>query len=165
MITQSELKHLLHYDPETGLWTWLNPPSHNGHLKGKQAGSARLDGYIRIRINGVGYYTHRLAFLYMEGEWPEEEVDHIDRDPSNGKWSNLRHATRSENRFNSAVYNSSTGLRGVHMTPEGKFSAQASTLKLGHFETAQEAAIARDIAIVEMAGPFAILNFPKGDHL
>ena len=53
-----------------------------------------------IRIRGKAYYSHRLAFLYMTGEWPLEEVDHIDRNPYNDAWVNLRKATSSLNKWN-----------------------------------------------------------------
>lgn len=100
MITQERLRYLLHYDPETGEWTWLNPPNHNTRLIGLIAGHVRPDGYRQIRIAGVAYYSSRLACLYMTGEWPAEEMDHIDRDPNNDEWINLRQASSSMNKWN-----------------------------------------------------------------
>ena len=100
MITATRLREILHYDPETGVWTWIDPPKHNSRLTGQVAGNVRSDGYRLIRIRSVAYYSSRLACLYMTGEWPKEEMDHIDRNPSNDQWSNLREATSSDNKYN-----------------------------------------------------------------
>ena len=100
MITGAQLEHMLHYDPDTGIWTWVNPPVHNSKLKGQVAGTVREDGYRTIRIQREAYYASRLACLWMTGKWPVEEMDHIDRDPSNDCWSNLREASSSLNKRN-----------------------------------------------------------------
>lgn len=99
MLTGTQLQ-ALEYIPETGEWFWRDPPAHNSKLKDKLAGNLRSDGYRTIRIGGEAYYASRLAFLWMLGRWPYEEADHIDRDPSNDKWSNLRDATSSLNKLN-----------------------------------------------------------------
>lgn len=100
MITGSLLEKLLHYDPETGIFVWVNPPPHNPKLKNQIAGTVREDGYRTIRINRRAYYASHLACLWMLGKWPDEEKDHKDRDPSNDAWSNLREATSSFNKRN-----------------------------------------------------------------
>jgi len=100
MLTGSRLEQMLHYDPETGMWTWIKAPNHNSNLNGHEAGNIRLDGYRKIRIDGFAYYASRLACLWMTGRWPVEEMDHIDRDPSNDCWSNLREASSSLNKLN-----------------------------------------------------------------
>lgn len=100
MITGTRLQNILHYDPETGIWIWVRPANHNSRLTGKQAGNLRPDGYRTIRIDGVAYYASRLACLWMLGRWPDEEMDHIDRDPSNDRWNNLREADSSLNKRN-----------------------------------------------------------------
>lgn len=77
-------------------------------LKNKQ-------GYIEIIFNNKYYKAHRLAFLYTEGYLPEHDVDHIDRNRSNNKWNNLRHATRRCNMQNRNVSkNNKTGITGIH---------------------------------------------------
>lgn len=100
MITAERLRTILEYNPDTGDWIWLDPPNHNTRLKGQTAGNLRSDGYRAIRIDGALYYSSRLACLYMTGEWPIEEMDHKDRDPSNDRWSNLREASSSLNKRN-----------------------------------------------------------------
>lgn len=100
MITASYIEKCLHYAPETGVFTWVNPPNHNSNLRGQRAGTVRPDGYRTIRLGGRAYYASRLACAWMLGKWPDEEMDHIDRDPTNDKWSNLREATSSLNKRN-----------------------------------------------------------------
>lgn len=81
MLTQNELKSLLHYNIDTGEFTWKVPKA--WHTKvGSKAGSLNHYGYIQVMINRKSYLAHRLAFLYMEGELPKAEIDHINRDRS-----------------------------------------------------------------------------------
>lgn len=114
MITQERLKELLHYDPETGVFTWRIRTSNRVKV-GDVAGSAAAYGYLEIGIDGVTAKSHRLAFLYMTGEWPEHDVDHINGIRTDNRWANLRTATRSQNLQNlrAAKSNSKTGLLGV----------------------------------------------------
>ena len=77
MLTQERLKEVLHYDPETGIFMWLVAP--NGRIRvGMEAGSSH-DGYIGIKVDRILYKAHRLAWFYMTGEWPANDVDHWDR--------------------------------------------------------------------------------------
>ena len=154
MITLEKLRSILSYDPETGVWTWLDPPNHNTRLKGKQAGHSRADGYRQIRIDMKLYHAGRLAWFYMTSEWPIEEIDHIDRDPSNNKWTNLREATSSQNKYN----RDGSGLRGVYTNGISWWAMAGRNGYLGTFATLEEASAARDKAVQELAGPFAELN-------
>jgi HNH endonuclease len=102
-------------------------------------------GRVRVRVPRYGQYSaHRLAFMFMEGKWPNDEIDHVDGNPSNNAWSNLRHATRSQNAQNQrrAQSTSSTGLLGVGKNGD-KFYAriyyQGVITYLGTFDTAKEA--------------------------
>jgi|SRR6516164_5824807 len=157
MLTQARLKHLLSYNPDTGIWIWINAPLHNRRRNEKPAGSVSFDGRRRIRIGGQGYLASRLAFLYMTGEWPKDEVDHIDRDQGNDRWSNLREATSSENKFNRSPIDGYQGYRGVYACKR-KWQAQAGGVYLGVFDTLEEALTARDAAASQIAGNFAVLN-------
>lgn len=103
MLTQEQLKSVLRYDPELGVFIWLAPRT-SGVKPGDEAGSLRGDrgrkkSSWRIRVFGRVYSRHRLAWFYMTGEWPEE-IDHRDLDPTNDRWTNLRIATRSQNLAN-----------------------------------------------------------------
>jgi HNH endonuclease len=98
-LTAERLRELLSYDPTTGQWTWLVTRGSTAPA-GSIAGTIYSNGYRYITIDYRRYFSSRLAFLYMTGEWPQHEVDHIDRCSSNDKWDNLRPATRSENNAN-----------------------------------------------------------------
>lgn len=111
-LTAERLRELLHYDPETGLFTWI---VNRGCIKaGTQAGCID-DGYVKILVCGRKYRANRLAWLYMTGEWPRKLVDHEDTDRANNRWSNLRELTFVENLQNrrKARSDSRTGLLGV----------------------------------------------------
>lgn len=159
-LTQERLKAILHYDPESGAWTWLRVNKHNVEHNGKSAGNVRPDGYRKIRIGGTAYYTGRLAFLYMLGTWPIE-VDHIDRDPSNDKWANLRNATSSDNKCNTRLIRSTntSGYRGVSWNRDmKKWVAYIDTIQLGAYNTIEEAINIRDEYVAKFHGDFAVLN-------
>lgn len=112
MITQQELKEIIFYNPDTGLFTWLKRRSQRV-LAGDNAGSIRKDGYHIIVIDGKYYYGHRLAWFYMKGEWVDE-IDHEDTNPSNNKWINLRESTHSQNKGNIKKHsNNKSGYKGV----------------------------------------------------
>jgi hypothetical protein len=98
-LDQKRLKQLLHYDPDTGEFTW-KVNSGNGTFFGNKAGSPVAAGYIYIQIQGKKYRAHRLAFLYMTGKWPKRQVDHINRVRDDNRWSNLRDVTQQLNNFN-----------------------------------------------------------------
>lgn len=99
-LTQEYLKSILHYDPETGVFTWLIKKGKV--FPGDVAGGLDISkGYWRIMIDGKGYKGHRLAYFYETGKWPVVEIDHKDTNRSNNRFNNLREATRSQTRMNS----------------------------------------------------------------
>lgn len=101
ILTQARLKELLHYDPETGVWTRLVATSNSIRI-GDVAGGVN-HGYVRISVDGRKYSAHRLAFLYQTGAWPSAEVDHWNLDKADNSWGNLRGATRSQNIANTST--------------------------------------------------------------
>ncbi len=110
-ITQSQLKMLLHYDPNTGVFMWRKTGS--GRKVGAPAGNHN-GPYIRIGVNGSVYSAHRLAVLYMTGKWPVDGVDHDDRNKHNNRWSNLQEATAITNGRNRKLgKNNTSGCIGV----------------------------------------------------
>jgi len=112
-LTQEELKRRLSYDPETGIFLWILPIAHNVKA-GDVAGWPAERGYWRIMLDGNGYGAHRLAFLYMTGEFPVNVVDHIDGCTSNNRWSNLRAVSHIENCRNQRIpKNNTSGVLGV----------------------------------------------------
>ena len=142
IITQKELKSLLHYNPETGVFTWIKRVSRRVNI-GDIAGTID-NGYLRIMIKGKSYRLHRLAFLYMEGEHPIHQVDHKDRLRNNNKWSNLRHATQVQNQHNTSRNNCFVGVsryRGDKWQVDAKKNKEYYFL--GHFNTHFAACYAR----------------------
>jgi len=148
MLTQERLKELLSYDPETGIFTWLEANGPRA-VVGERAGGIHHSGYRYIQIDNVAYGAHRLAFLYVFGYLPENEVDHRDRVRHNNKFLNLREATRQcQNRNCGMLRNNTTGVKGIsYEAPTGKWTAYISvgkkTKKLGRFYDILEAAYHR----------------------
>ena len=100
-LTLERLKELFEYDPESGLFT--RAKAIKGYRKGQQAGTDNGRGYIRLVIDGRGVLAHRLAWFYVHGEWPEGEIDHINRIPNDNRIENLRVVTRSQNLVNKGL--------------------------------------------------------------
>ena len=117
-LTQKRLKEVLDYNPSTGEWFWKVKANHYV-LPGDRAGSIS-NGYWYIGVFGRIYKAARLAFLYMEGFTPEQEVDHKDQDPMNEKWDNLRDVSHQCNMRNIKIYSHNTsGVTGVCWTKRG----------------------------------------------
>lgn len=156
MIDCAALKELLHYEPATGVFTWKKPRAHRCKV-GDVAGYGEPGRYIRINLADGIYYAHRLAYLYMTGAWAENDVDHVNGDRHDNSWSNLRPANRSENLSNSAKTKSISGFRGVFKRGQ-KFCAKVTRNKkqffVGTFDTAEEAATARNKAAQRIHGEF-----------
>ena len=126
-LTIDRLKECLIYVPETGVFTWLVRPGNdkktnicNAKFSGKRAGTIDTLGYVKIWIDRKQYRAHRLAWLYMTGEWPPHDVDHANMQRDDNRWMNLRSANKSQNGANrSAQINNSTGAKGVTISPNG----------------------------------------------
>ncbi len=146
-LTQTELKRLLHYDPDTGDFTW--------RVKiGKKVVVGRVAGHIStwgkgvctIRLRKKLYFSHRLAWLYTYGHMPPAGVDHINGNPLDNRLANLRLATQRENLQNvrKPFAHGSSGFLGVTFCPSQKFwvaniTKDQKTRYLGSFATAEEA--------------------------
>lgn len=113
MLTAEHLHTLVHYDPETGVMTWLKKLSARQYV-GDSVGSLKDNGYVWTKIYRKSYAVHRLVWLYMTGAWPTDEVEHVDRNRANNKWVNLENATHQENAGNRTPrHDSSSGVTGV----------------------------------------------------
>ncbi|HHE5908490.1 HNH endonuclease [Klebsiella sp. K796] len=143
-INIQELKRMLHYDKSTGVFTWLVKP--NRRIKvGSVAGSITRFGYVKIKINGIDYKAHRLAWLYVNGQWPEKGIDHKDTIKTHNWIENLREADQPQNMANCGAHkNNSSGYKGVCLhKPSGKWYAriryEGKRVSLGLYDTPEEA--------------------------
>lgn len=152
-MTQNELKKIVEYDIESGVFTYLKSRK-GGIKKGQIAGCKDKNGYIQVRINNVRYYCHRLAFLYMNGYIPEFEVDHINHNRSDNRWENLREVTSTENCKNIPLKsNNISGCMGVYFCNTfhkwvAKIQLNRKNIHLGYFIELHEAVNARKNAEV-----------------
>src|SRR5690349_15170001 len=112
-LTADRLREVLAYDPQTGVFTWKTKTNRRIRV-GKVAGSLRSDGYIGITIDNRRYLAHRLATLWMTGEWPASEVDHRHSRRSDNRWSRIRLADHAQNMQNRPIQrNNTSGVKGV----------------------------------------------------
>ena len=155
-LTLERLKELLSYDRETGLFTRniSRPNAKAGSIAGST--SSR---YAMIGIDGRSYRAHRLAWMYVYGEYPTFDLDHRNRNRYDNRISNLRKATRSQNELNKEWQDTSaTGYRGV--TIQGKryradISIDNHSKYLGTFDTPEEAHEAYCLENIKIHGEFA----------
>lgn len=158
-LTQEQLKALLSYDPDTGIFKWLD--CNRNHRDDNVAGSKRLNGYISIRVDYSLYYAHRLAWLYMTGDWPKDQIDHINRTRDDNRFCNLREATLAQNNLNSKIRSDSQiGLKGAYRQKGknrfySKITYRGELYRLGYFDTAEEAHEAYCKKADELHGEFA----------
>lgn len=143
-LTSKRLREFLKYDAETGEFHRLT--TGGGIKAGAKAGCVNRGGYMVVRVDGVLYYAHRLAWLYVTGAWPEHILDHFDGDRMNNRFANLREATWEVNAQNlrGPKKNSKSGLLGVCWSKNDKrWIAQiyrhGEGRVLGYFKSAEEA--------------------------
>jgi hypothetical protein len=154
-LTAERLRYLLDYDPITGGFT--RKVRHCSSVSvGEVAGYNGGHGYMMIGIDGRKYKSHRLAWLYMHGRWPANEIDHINGIRSDNRIENLREATNAENRQNQKVpKNSTSGHIGVNFDKRyGKWRARIKKARkefsLGYFSSIEDAIAARAKAKAKM---------------
>lgn len=112
MLDVERLKERLSYNPETGEFVWRI--SYGSAKAGSMAGHISNKGYRRIPVNKKHYQSHQLAWLYVHGEFPEHEIDHINGDKLDNRTINLRSVTRKENGRNVRIPTHNTsGIMGV----------------------------------------------------
>jgi len=144
-LTAYELREFLDYDPATGVFTWRVSLASNVK-PGSVAGCVMSNGYRAIRIRGVGYKAHRLAWLFVHGDWPQGVIDHISKDKTDNRISNLRDVPQNMNSHNQRECGrkSRVGLLGVgYFKRTGKYRADIQvngrSLHLGSFDTPEAA--------------------------
>lgn len=143
MVAQSRLKELLHYDPETGVVTWR--ATRGGVRAGTVAGSTNHNGYLQIGVDGRDYLVHRLVWLYVHGDWPKHQIDHINGVRADNRIANLREATNAENNQNLAIRpHNTSGFMGACWDSErrkwlAQIRADGKRKYLGRFDTPEVA--------------------------
>ena len=137
-LTQEKLKSLLHYDQVVGIFTWPKT--------GKIAGNENGHGYWRIGVNNGRYMAHRLAWLYVYGEWPTGQIDHINGIKTDNSIKNLRCVSNAENgqNINKPRNRNVSGLLGAcydkrHDVYTARIMIRGKQINLGTFRTAEEA--------------------------
>ena len=155
---QKRLKELLHYCPDTGVFSWL--VSHPRAKTGNFAGTKDHYGYLVIRVDQILYKAHRLAWLYVYGVWPAKNLDHINRIKDDNRICNLRDVSQSVNMHNASTSKTNTsGVKGVvWKSDRQKWKAQIriayKTIHLGYFDEKTAAIEARKNADVRLLSSF-----------
>lgn len=150
-LTAEHLRSVLHYEPETGIFT-RKIGSANQVKAGDIAGSPDGHGYLQIRLQRRLHQAHRLAWLYIHGSWPTDQIDHINRNRSDNRIANLRDVSSRQNLQNAGKRsNNTSGCPGVSWYKQNsKWVAQITHnykhTHLGYFTDIEEAIAARKAA-------------------
>jgi hypothetical protein len=142
-VSAEKLREWFAYDCDTGIVT--RRERRGKHSAGSVVTGTLSHGYLRINLANCSYALHRVIFLWMTGEWPKADIDHIDGNRQNNRWANLRDVPRRvnmENLHRARRNNRSSGLLGV--APHGslfrsRIRVRGQVMELGSFATAQEA--------------------------
>lgn len=160
-ITHERLLQVIDYDPDTGIFTWRAAPSATRRA-GEVAGCINKHlKCILIGIDNHRYYGHHIAWFYVHGEWPEDEIDHRNSDRLDNRILNLRQADRSQNLANrrcGRLRGNAAGYKGVEKHRHrwaARIRMYGVRKFLGDFDTPEEAHAAYCKTAAEMHGEFA----------
>lgn len=159
MITQEYIKSVLHYDSSTGIFTWTKNAIPK--MRNKIAGTITKKGYINIDVMNKCQKAHRLAWLYVYGYIPKNQIDHINHNKSDNRIKNLREATPQQNQFNKKITTRNTsGFKGVsfhNLTKKWRaaININKKTKYLGEFNSPEEASFAYNSMAKKIHGVFA----------
>jgi hypothetical protein len=146
----NELKTLFSYDLDTGVIRWI--AKGKGMIKKKAAGTLLHSGYLGICVRSKRWQAHRIAWALHHGEWPKDQIDHINGVKTDNRICNLREATNSQNGKNLGLSKANkSGVKGVsfeNYTQRWKASIKVEnkTISLGRFNSIEDAAKARQLA-------------------
>lgn len=161
LLTAERLRELVVYDPETGVMK--SRVSRHRVKPGDVIGVLNSKGHLLTRISWRLYYVHRLAWLYMTGEWPTNFVDHRNGDPADNRWANLREATRAQNgRNRSCNHGNRAGTKNVYWCARDRswrvlIKADGVEHYIGQFRDLDEARTAAHTAMLQYHGKFSLI--------
>ena len=155
-LTAARLRQVLSYSPETGLFHWLKSEK---RVKAGDLAGSYTQGYFNVQVDGVLYRAHRLAWLYVHGDWPTKGIDHVNGDGKDNRLANLREADQAQNSANSRRgINCKSGFKGVTayrsrwVATIGKFGKKKH---IGVFDTPEAAHAAYVTEAGKLHGEFA----------
>ena len=160
MLTQEIVREFLNYDPDTGKLTWRYRDRRwfntnrawntwNSKFARKETFcSSGSHGYLQGEILNKKYVAHRVIWLWMTGEWPKEQIDHINHDRTNNKWYNLREVSKLENCKNQSTRDNVSGCMGVYFHKrtqkwQASIKNDRKRIHLGYFAILEDAIKAR----------------------
>ena len=165
-ILAKDIKVAFSYNPETGVLT--NKISRGPRAKIGMRAGYKKKGYLYVTFRGRSFSVHRMAYAIMNGEFPSEEVDHINGIKSDNRWENLRLVNRKQQCANKKHGGNRTGYKGVGVNRSGTCYAiirdDGIFVYLGTFVTAEIAARRYDLEAIKRFGVYARTNFPKIDY-
>ena len=158
LISQSQLKDLISYNPKTGKFISIRP--RQGVNLGRQPGTIAggKNPHRVIFINGRQYPAAHLAILYETGSHPVAEVMHINGDNTNVKYANLKQTDRRVDGLREGVStrNRSGQLGVFYATRRKKWVARITHKRLNHelgyFSRKCDAIAARKVAEARLFG-------------
>lgn len=156
--THENLKKWVNYNPITGVFTWNKSPTNSIKI-GDSVGNKTNTGYMEACVLGKRVLQHRLAFFYMTGIWPADQIDHKNMIRSDNRWDNLREATNCQNTYNRLTYNK-LGLKNVYYHPQsGKYNVKivinGKTKSFGYYSDVELADLVAREAREKYLGEFA----------
>lgn len=164
-MTRDELVAVLTLNKNPAHWwfTW-NTTQSNRAIAGTIAGGVNNKGYWRIRYNGKSYKAHQLVWLHETGTWPIGQIDHINGNPADNRFTNLREVTNQQNQHNRlASKDSKTGIKGVSLRPSGQYFTRlhinGTCICLGTYNTVTDAARAYLAAAQQHHDPVAVERY------
>jgi HNH endonuclease/AP2 domain len=143
-LTASRVRELFTYNKSTGILR--RRITRNQHSKkGSHSTAVDRDGYLIVGIDYKIYRAHRVIWLYVNGQWPKGDCDHINRIKTDNRIANLRDVTRSQNKQNQLVCkNNKCGIKGVYWSEKYKrwfasIGHLGEQIYIGQFKTIEEA--------------------------
>lgn len=160
-LTPDRLRRCLSYDPAAGTFFWRASLGPGRRHLDREAGKI-VQGYRRVFVDGKSYAAQRLAWLYMTGAWPMNDVDHQNGNTLDNRWANLRDATRTQNNGNRTVKlkRKRASLKGAtwdsaRLRWAAYITFRGKQTNLGRFDIEEDAHAAYMSAAARLFGEFA----------